>query len=206
MDNQIFMNKQGDFLKPKKTLNLLKPIFIVFGVVIVLEILLGIKDLLTPVKVVPKKMETSALSAGSITLSTSKDSYKTGEVVPVLIKLSTGKHLTAGADLVLKYDPAKLEASASSFIKGKTTYDEFPAININPVLGQVRVSGVAAIERAGFNGSGDFGILQFRAKQAGPTEISLDFEPNLTNDSNMVEVGTNKDILEMVNSVKINIQ
>lgn len=206
MDNQIFMNKQGDFLKPKKTPFILRPILIIFGVVIFLEILLGIKSLLTPIKVVPKKTEVLILSGGTVTLSSSKTNYKIGEAVPVVIKISTGNHLTAGTDLVLKYDPLKLEASASSFIKGQTTYGEFPAININPTAGQVRVSGVAAVEKVGFNGNGDFGTLQFRAKQAGPTEVSLDFKPNLTNDSNMVEVGTNKDILENVNSVKINIQ
>lgn len=200
------MNKQVDFLKPKKVSSVLKPILIVFGVVIVMEVLFGLKSLLTPVKIAPKKTEVSVLSGGSINLTLAKANYRVGEVVPVAITLSTGNHLTAGTDLVLKYDPLKLEASPSSFTAGKTTYDEFPPINVNPLVGQVRVSGVAAVGKVGFNGRGDFGILEFKAKQSGSTEISLDFKPNLTNDSNMVEVGTDKDILETINSVKVNIQ
>lgn len=72
--------------------------------------------------------------------------------------------------------------------------------------GFLRISGVVSTNKPGFNGEGVFGKINFKAKGAGVAEISLDFVQSQTNDSNMVEVGTNKDVLGKITSVKINIQ
>lgn len=206
MDNQIFNYQNPNFQKPfQKGLPILKVVFVISALVIALELVIGAKQLLTPVKVIKKTPAAVFVSEGSINLTTEKSVYKTGEVVPVLIKVSTNNHLTAGADLVLRYDPKVLEASSSALIMGNI-YDDYPPVNIDSKNGILRVSGVVAPGKGGFNGSGDFGTINFLAKSQGITTISLDFSPSVTGDSNMIEVVTNKDILGKVGSVKINIQ
>lgn len=205
MDNQIFKSNNPISPNPPGKSSMLRFIFIILAVVIALELLLGAKTLFTPVKLVKKTPVAVSLSEGSINLTTAKGVYKVGETMPVLIKVSTGNHLTAGVDLVLKYDPSKLEASSSSLIKGNT-YDDYPQINIDSKNGVLRTSGVVAPDKSGFNGKGDFGTINFTAKSPGVTTISLEFSPNATTDSNMVESITNKDVLGKVESVKINIQ
>lgn len=204
MDNQIFTNKVSDFQKTyKEGKPIFKIILIIFAVVLAVEILVGLKTLLTPIKVV-KKTE-SVLTKASINLSTAKSVYKVGEAVSLLIKVSTGNRLSAGADLVLKYDPNFLEVSTPSFVKG-STYDDYPAIDVDLTKGIIRASGLVSSSKQGFNGSGDFGELNFTAKALGETNITLEFSPGNTADSNIMEAITNKDILEKGGSVKINIQ
>lgn len=206
MDNQIFTNYKPNFQKPlSKSLPILKVVFIIFALVIVFELLLGAKKLFTPIKVVRKVVPFSSLSEGSINLTANKSSFKVGEKVPVLVKISTGNHLTAGVDLVLKYNPAILEASPSPVISGNT-FDDYPALTIDAKAGILRASGLVAPAKSGFNGSGDFGTINFTAKSSGMTEVSLDFSKDATGDSNMMESITNKDILGKTGSVKINIQ
>lgn len=206
MDNQIF-TKKSDSFEPaiKKAFPFIKIIFIIFILAIAVEVVVGLKTLLTPVKLAPKSQPvTNVISDGSITLDSSQTTYQTGAVIPITVKVATGGHLTAGVDLVLKYDPQKLSASPSSFIKG-ASYDDYPPINLEKP-GFLRISGVVSTNNPGFEGIGEFGTINFVAKAKGVVEVSLDFAPDLTSDSNMVEVGTNKDILGQVSGVKINIQ
>ncbi len=187
---------------PQKKLSLLKIVILIFAGIIAFEILMGLKTLLTPIPAsLPK---TAAITAGTITLS-APQTIKTGNSVPVNIKISTGNHLTTGVDLVLKYDAQKLEASPGSFIKGNA-YDDYPPLNIDSANGIIRISGVVSVNKEGFKGSGDFGTLQFLAKSSGSTSVSLDFKPGQTSDSNMLEVGTNNDVLGQVESATIKIE
>ncbi len=207
MDNQIFNYQNSDFQKPPKAgLPILRIIFFIFAAVIAFELLMGAKTLLTPIKVIQKTPSTVVLSEGVINLSTLQSSYGVSETVPVAVKVSTGNHLTSGVDLVLKYDPVILEASSAALIKG-SAFDEYPDVNIDSKNGILRASGVVSPAKLGFNGNnGDFGVINFTAISKGMTTISLEFSPNATDDSNMVELETNKDVLGKVSSVKINIQ
>lgn len=208
MDNQFnYQNQNQDFQNPPKK-GLPKLIFIILGAVIIVELLIGAKTLLTPVAPIPVVKQTVSqvvLSEGVINLSSPKSLYGVAEIIPLSIKVSTGNHLTSGVDLVLKYDPSMLEASGSSLVKG-SAFDDYPQINIDSKNGILRASGVISPTKLGFNGSGDFGVINFTAKSKGITTISLEFSPEVTGDSNMVELETNKDILGKVTEVKLNIQ
>lgn len=205
----VFINKfESSASTPKPTRKgppLVRIIFIIFALIITFELVMGLKTLLTPVKLIAKpQVVTKVISDGSIIVTSSKPIYKVGEVVPVTIKISTGGHLTAGVDLVLKYDPAKLEASSASFIKGDL-YDDYPPVNLDST-GLLRISGVVSTEKKGFNGEGVFGTINFTAREIGVSDISLDFVQSQTNDSNILEVGTNNDVLGNVESVSITIE
>ncbi len=205
MDNQTLTYHAQDFQNnPKKGLPILRIIFVILALVILVELIIGLKTLLTPVSTSKQAQQTTS-SAGEIMLGSANKIYHVGDLVPVTVRISTGGHPTQGVDLVIKYDPTKLEASASGFIKGDV-YDDYPALNINSDKGVLRVSGIVGISKPGFIGNGNFGTINFKAKLSGITDVSLDFSPGLTNDTNMVEVGNSKDILEKVSGVKINIQ
>lgn len=206
MDNQTFTYQTKTPANPfKKGLLFLKIIFIILGVVILIEIIIGLKTLLSPVPTPKKPVVNVSVSQGQILLSSPKQIFLVGEIVPVNIRVSTGGHPIQGVDLVVKYDPSKLTASSSGFIKGEA-YDDYPVANIDVDKGILRMSGIVSVGKPGFIGNGNFGTINFKAKSVGSSDISLIFSPGSTNDSNMIEVGSSKDVLGQVSDVKINIQ
>lgn len=140
-------------------------------------------------------------SIATITLTSSKQTLKVGENFVVAIDVKT-KRLTDAMDLVLKYDPKVLEASSSA-ITGNL-YDQYPVNKVDASLGVITVSGITS-EQNGIIPNGVFGYLTFKAKAQGQSKISVDFTPNTTNDSNIIEAKTGKDVLSSVNNLELNI-
>lgn len=190
----------------KKWFQTWRVIYPILGVVILVELILGIKTLLTPLPKSPAKVSQSQLPPGAIILLISdKKDFKKGDQIPVKINLFTGGKTTSGTDLVLRFNPKIVEVTNNSFTSGKI-YSDYPVINIDSKLGILRVSGVASIGKMGFNGAGDFGVINFKAKAAGKTGITVDFKKGLTNDSNVIDTQTNADILERVSNLNITVQ
>lgn len=136
-----------------------------------------------------------------IELVTDKTSVKVGEKFTVTINMLSDK-LTDGADLIINYDPQLM--LAEPVIVG-TLYNEYPKNTIDVKEGKITVSGIST-ERAGIKPNGLFGSIVFTAKAPGSSAISLDFTPGSTVDTNVIEQGTGKDILEKVNNVEVKIQ
>lgn len=196
--------------KPKKTFDLksklpgwlfsAKVIFLAIGLVVLLELFFGIKMLTKPTIRIGKAEN---LTVGKIVLSSSNQSYKVGENVSIDIRISTGGHTTDGTDLVLKYDPNFLEATGNNIFDIGDVYSQYPNVNIDPKNGLIRISGVSDDE--GFNGTGDFATLNLKAKKDGSTNLSVDYTPSSTSDSNIIETNTTKDILGQVFDLDLNI-
>lgn len=146
------------------------------------------------------------ISDGQIVLSSSVSKFQVGQIVPVKVKIQTGGHTVVGVDISLKFDPKYLSISSgsASFKKG-TAFLEYPVTNIDSNEGVVRISGIASLAQIGFNGAGEFGVLNFIAKARGHTKISLNFVKDTTTDSNMLEFGSGDDILNFVNELSLNI-
>lgn len=142
----------------------------------------------------------------TIILKALKSEFKLGENLPVTIELSTAKS-TDGTDVVIIYDPKKLQV-VSGASKAPVTvgslYNEYPSNKIDENTGRIFISGVTS-QANGVVGNGVFGSITFKAKVAGPTTISIDFTPNSTVDSNIIETKTAKDVLTGVNNLEINI-
>src|SRR5947208_953561 len=92
----------------KKFLNP-KLIFVVLGVVILVEGFFVVKNLRQAAPPPPQKI--SPVEDGKITLVARKKVYKVGEVVPVAVRVSTGGHPVDGVDVILKYNNKVLEAT-----------------------------------------------------------------------------------------------
>lgn len=178
-------------------------VFVILGAVILIEIVWASRILLTPVVKIGEKFP--EVGGGRITLLAAQKDYKLNENIKVTIGLSTGSSVTDGADVIIKYDPGVLEATAGAFEKGPI-YPEYPNIQINSSTGVIQLSGISSTSGAGFQGVGIFGRLSFKAKSAAVTTLSVDFAPSSTSDSNIIESKSGNDILESVGNLELMIK
>lgn len=179
-------------------------IYPLLGLVLIVELVFGLKTLLTPL---PKSKVQSIqpITGASILLSADKTNYTVGETIPVKVRVWTGGHNTSGTDLSLRFDPKILEATSAAFTRGKI-YADFPFINIDSKNGIIKVSAVIATNKQAFNGIGELGVINFTAKKVGQTMLTVDFKKGATNDSNVIGVAANEDLLDKVNNLKITVQ
>lgn len=203
MDNFTEINDQVG--KTKKFLSGPKIIFAILGIVILIEVVYAARVLSTPVSPAPPviKKET-VVSPGKIYLNTAKKSFTLNETIPVSVMIDSGGHSLDGADLIIRFDPKALEATPGSLIAG-SIFDEYPLLSVDAKAGIISASGVSSL-RPGFKDVGQFIIVGFKAKVKGNTSLTIDFTKDSTSDSNLVEKGTSKDILESVDNLDIDIQ
>lgn len=145
------------------------------------------------------------LSLGRIALSSPSQKYQLGQTIPVKVKIFTGGRTIQGVDLNLSYDPNLLELTGPAYFQKGQIFSEYPITSIDKAKGVVRISGIASIAQIGYNGVGYFGTLNFTAKNRGTPKVVLEFKPNTTTDTNMIEYGSGQDILDSVNELLLNI-
>lgn len=209
MDNnnpQVYTTGQGK-ISNKPWFKTWRIIYPILALVVLVELVWGAKQLLAPLPQPPKK-ETQKLvltKGARIQLVSSKIEAKTGELIPVTVKISTGGYTIIGTDLVMRFDPSVLEASANSFVRGNI-YNEFPQINIDSKNGVIRISGIAANITGGFNGGGNLGVINFKAKKTGTAKLIIDFKKGVTSDSNMIRAQASEDILASVSNLSLTIK
>lgn len=192
MDNQ---NKWSGLINKKNILMLL-------GVVIVAEVLWAGWVLYQTNRQISQTVlpPATTVQPTQIELQTDRTSVKVGEKFTVSIYMLSDKS-TDGADLIINYDPKLL--LAEQVILG-TLYNEYPKNTIDVKESKVTISGIST-EMDGINPNGLFGSIVFTAKAPGRSSLSLDFTPGSTVDTNVIEQGTGKDILEKVNNLEVNI-
>lgn len=179
-----------------------KIIFVILGAIILLEVIYAIGVLRSPASPLP---EPALPQEAAIILSSSKDQYKIGETVPVLVQVDTGSRATDGVDLVLNFDPKVLEASAGALVKG-AVYPEYPQMKTDAKLGQIQISGISGLQGRSFKGRGNFAAINFKAKAVGDANLTINFSPGKTDDSNVVEAISGNDILETVSNLTVKVQ
>lgn len=133
----------------------------------------------------------------SLSLDPSTTSFSKGCGHSISILLDTGISRTDGTDAILRYDPTRL--TATSIITG-TIYPDYPKNSIDSQNGKVSISGITSPSNP-YLGKGVFAVVNFIVPNTAPvgkTQITFDFNPNTTNDSNVVESGTSLDILSDV--------
>lgn len=181
-------------------------IYPVLGLVLLIELIWGFKTLMAPLPKVQSETGKLLLNKGAkILLNSPKTNFKSGDSIPVTIQVSTGGYATIGTDFILRFDPKILEASAGAFTGGKI-YEDYPLTSVDGKNGVIRISGVSSIGKKGFNGIGELGVINFKAKNKGTTTLMIDFRNGKTNDSNVMSFSTNKDLLNEVNNLKITVQ
>lgn len=123
------------------------------------------------------------------------------------VMLDTGGISTDGTDATILFDPQKIKPI--SIING-SIYPDYPGNSIDPVKGRIEISGLSSPDK-GFAGRGLLGRINFtvlKKSQKGATQMTFDFDPsnkNKTDDSNVVERKTIKDILDSVQNTTFQI-
>ncbi len=116
-----------------------------------------------------------------------------GDQFKVTINATSGGRGTVGTDAVILYDPRVLQVV--KIIPGKLypNYPE-PLWNIDNVHGKTSFSGTVSYNPPRVV-NGVFGEVVFRAKKLGKTQITFDWRPGGTADSNIVPYDGELDIL-----------
>lgn len=180
-------------------------VFVILGVLLVVELYLGAKTLLSPIKKpqttpLPQKLTQKA----TLTLSTELTNYLVGQEVLVKVILSTGSYQTDGTDVLIQFDPQVLEPADNFFEKG-TLYQDYPGVRKDQLKGTVSASGIT-VSSGGFKGTGVFGTFKFKAKKVGKSLVELKFTPSSTTDSNIIESNSAKDLLEEGSKVEVKVE
>lgn len=189
----------------KKLFTLPRIIFAILGIVVLIELIYAVKMTLPAAVSTPPVIKPNVqLTGGKIALVVSRNTLKVNDVIPVSVMINTGGHILDGADLIVHYDPKSLEASTSGLIRGKV-FDEYPYTAVDTKAGLISISGIN-ITKKSFNGTGLFAIISVRAKVPGKTSLTIDFKKGSTTNSNLVETGTSKNILEQVSNLELTVQ
>lgn len=207
MDNftDNFNSGQNKTGKVRSFFSVPKIIFIVLGLIILIEIIYAVKVLTSPSEITEPQTSTEVISSpGKISLSAPKSAFLVNEVIPLYVDIDSGSRMLDGADVIIKFDPKVLEATSGALQKGEI-FDEYPLLSADMKNGLISVSGVNS-KSGGFKGAGQFLIVNFKAKAKGETSLTVDFAKDVTSDSNLVEAATSKDILESVDNLSLQIQ
>lgn len=210
MDN-FNISTNNPYIEPEKK-NFFKShkiIFLILGLIVLIEIIYAVRVLTAPASSSPALLQTEEQpgSEGKISLTVTQSSYNKGDMIAVSVKIDTSGHEISGTDLIVSYNPKILEATSSGLVKGKI-FDEYPLISADQSTGMISISGVAGVNKraGGFKGSGEFAVINFKAKEAGPAVLAVSFQKGSTTESNLVEAGTSQNILEAVDNLEIEIQ
>ncbi len=202
MDN---LPAQDNIIKPKlKSFFGPKIVFVVLGIVILVELIYAVRALTVHVTPLPVRNISNQKPVAKISLMTAKTNLKVNDIVPVSVVLNSGQHSLGGVDLIVHYDPKILEVVPAEIIKGKI-FDEYPLISVDKVKGLISISGVSSLKNS-FTGTGDFATINLRTKLSGKTSLTVDFTKGSTTDSNLVDLSTSQDVLESVDNLELNIQ
>lgn len=187
------------FLRPKI-------VFIILGIIILVEAVYAVRVLTVPTPPLPSSSKAAAesLSEAKISLTVPKLSYGVGEVIPVAVTVNTGGRSIDGVDLIVRFDPKAVEVVQGSLIAGKI-FSEYPLLAQDAKVGLISISGVSSVNSS-FTGQGEFALLSLRAKLSGRTSLVIDFQKGITTASNLVEASTSKNILDTVGNLELTIQ
>lgn len=196
--NQSFSQEKESIFKRVATPKL---IFVVLAGVIVVELIIGARTLLsTPPG--SSSPPTAQNLVAQMQLETETKQFSSSDEILVKVRMSTGGHQVVGADLVLEYDPQILEATPASFIAG-STFPDYSTPIIDRQEGTFRVSGMISPGQPAYNGSDIFGAVVFRAKATGSTLIKVGFLPNATTQSNLIDAQSGENILAQTKDLEI---
>ena len=115
------------------------------------------------------------VEAAIISVSPEIISVDAGKEFTVEINLDTEKKMTDGADVILRYDPEKIEVIG--IIPG-VTYPDYPIQKIED--GKVSITGIAASTGPFFEGKDLFASVKFKALFGGEEVVSIDFTEEST--------------------------
>lgn len=113
---------------------------------------------------------------------------------PVGIVVDTAGKVVDGVDVVINFDPARVQVVGTR-VEPTTILEEYPLNKIDNTKGEIKFSALTFNPKAL---AGVAGTFRFRPLARGEVNLTINFTPEATTDSNIAEHGTAKDILGKV--------
>lgn len=177
------------------------------GVLLVVELAWAYATLYKPTssKNITVLPTTTQSQKTKISLVAPKTSLAVGEEVTVVVSISSNV-LTDGTDLVINYDPKLIEVVPAPGTQNPITvgsmYSQYPSNKLDKPRGIITVSGISS-EKNGTLANGVFGTMIFRAKAIGSAQVTVSYISGATNESNVIETATGKDVLGEVQNLQL---
>jgi hypothetical protein len=149
----------------------------------------------------PKSNLVGTLDLQLIETENSHD-LKPGQTYTLTINLDTKNKNIVAADAYLNYDPTMIKVIS---INEGVIFPTHPALDFSASKGLITISGIMPIQER-FAGQGVMATILFQPIKTGSTEISFQYEPEETTDSNMVELGSSIDILGSATNLTLTIK
>lgn len=152
-----------------------------------------------------KLIVSKKIDGPSFSFSPLQDSLKVNEVKELKIVInSKGKFLT-GADAVIKFDPNVIEIVDNP--QPGEIFPFYPILKVKPEIGEITITGtITDPNQPHFQGEGIFATIFVKPLKTGETSLKFKFSPGRTDDSNLAEKTTGKDILVKVNDISLSIK
>jgi len=125
-----------------------------------------------------------------------------GKTYSTQVVLDTKNKVIIGSDAVLSYDPSIIEVSS---IEEGSIFPRYPSVDFSQESGKIIISAVAPPGQE-FTGNGLLATIYFKALKAGSSEFKFKFNPGYTNDSNVTETNSAKDLLGTANNLPLTIE
>lgn len=182
-----------------------KIILLILGVAVLGELIFAVVTLTKGVPPVGGSRLTS-LNKANIALLLPKSEYKVGETLAIKIRVDTNGNKTSGTDVLLRFDPKIFEASGDGVITKGTIYQDYPVASVDPKVGLITISGISPSKDSGFKGAGILATVNLKAKASGQTKITLDFTNGSSKDTNILDAGSSRDLLQKVIPLSLTIK
>lgn len=130
----------------------------------------------------------------SFSPTTGEYTFSAGATYPVGIVLDSAGKSVDGVDVIVKFDPKKVQI-VSSKVATTSLFQEFPQNVIDNVLGQIKFSALTFNSRPV---TGIIGTFTFKPLAKGTVNLTFDYTFGSTRDSNVAEHGSAKDVLGQV--------
>jgi hypothetical protein len=138
----------------------------------------------------------------SITFSPEQIVTSVGESFSTELWLNTDGVSVGGVGAKINFDPTVLQVES---IQTHPIFPDYPATMYDNQTGKVVISGIVQSADTLYMGNDQFATVTWKTLASGTTTISLSFEPNQTQDSNIAVLFGNGDILQQVNSVQVSV-
>lgn len=127
----------------------------------------------------------------SLTPGTGNFTYSAGLNYPVGIVLDSAGKSVDGVDVVISFDPAKVQIVGGK-VNASSLFSEIPLNTVDLAKGKIRFSALTFDAKAA---TGIVGTFSFRPLSKGEVNFSIDFVPGASTDSNIAEHGSAVDVL-----------
>lgn len=137
----------------------------------------------------------SAFAAPQLLFSPNSLEVPTSGSVAVDVIIDTDNQDAIGADAFIKYDSDQIVIDS---VEAGNAFNDYPALTNKLSASTVIISGIASNKSRALSGQAKLATIYLHGKQVGSGQLTFDFKPGSSTDSNIADVAATGDILGQV--------